>query len=167
MLFICFAYLCSEKIRPSSKDMKNLLAILLFAVLAAACSGGGVRNEKEAEKCAVGFMEKFFSFNFSEAENLCTSDTRFWIIWYVSNITATDVDSIHRIPEAPKVELQSVEAETSDTTAIAYCQVENFYQLDSLGRHGRMVRKAVFRLPLAMECGEWRVRMEGPLQSER
>ncbi len=147
--------------------MRNSLAILLLVLLAAACSRGTVRNEKEAEECAVGFMEKFFSFNFPDAENLCTSDTRYWITWYVSNITADDVDSIHRIPDAPKVSLRSVEADENDTTAVAYCEVENFYRLDSLGRHGHMVQKDVLRLPMRMECGEWRVRMEGPLQSER
>lgn len=147
--------------------MRNSLAILLLVLLAAACSRGTVRNEKEAEECAVGFMEKFFSFNYPEAENLCTSDTRYWITWYVSNITAADVDSIHRIPDAPKVSLRSVEAGESDTTAVAYCEVENFYRLDSLGRHGHMVQKDVLRLPMRMESGEWRVRMEGPLQSEK
>ena len=148
-------------------DMKNLFVIFFLAVFFGACSERDVQDREAAGKCAVEFMEKFFSFKFPEAELLCTSDTRDWVVWYVSNITETDIDSIHRIPNSPKVELQSVVPDSTDTTAVAYCKARDFYCLDSLGQHGRMIDEAVFRLSLVRECGEWRVRMEGPLQSER
>ncbi|MBR5929578.1 MAG: hypothetical protein IKZ93_06300, partial [Prevotella sp.] len=50
---------------------------------------------------------------------------------------------------------------------IVNISVQNFLSMDSIGKAGRMTDEASFRLNAQIQNGKWRIRMEGPLRSEK
>ena len=84
--------------------------------------------------------------------------------FYVSNISHADIDSIRKVTQLPQLKIQKVEKSGTDSTAAAYCKVENCFLLDSIGRSGRMIKKTVFKIKLVLENNSWKVKLDGMQQ---
>lgn len=69
------------------------------------------------------------------------------VVFLASNINQEDIDIINEQDKPATVETKDVEM-TSDTTAVAICEVRNFLKLDTLGRPGEIASKALYTIPL-------------------
>ena len=81
--------------------------------LLAACQSSILKQEQEAEECALRFAQSYYQFELDEALNYCTEDSRPWVVWLASNISQTDIDSIRQLQEAPTVKLLKLAAESA------------------------------------------------------
>ena len=43
----------------------------------------------------------------------------------------------------------------------------NYMQLDTIGKAGRIIKQADFRLPVVLRNKRWTIKMEAPLRSEK
>lgn len=140
---------------------------LLLPLSFYSCHGDEPVNEKQAEECVQAFAEDFFSFKYKEALANCSESSKKQFLFYISNISHNDIDSIRKIPVLPTIHVRNVEKLDNDSTAEAVCKVENFYFLDSLDRPGRYVEEALFDFNLVIENGVWKVRRVSLRQSEK
>lgn len=135
------------------------LCLLILLLTLSACRDNKPVNEKQAEECALNFAQSFFNFKYREALGYCSDQSQQWMKFYVSNITHADIDSIRKLPQTPKIKLQRVEKSGSDSTAEAFCKIENGYFLDSLGRSGTLVPEAVVKIKMVLENDSWKVKL--------
>lgn len=143
------------------EQMKKFFLISVIILLFTACHSEQPVNEKQAEECALHFAQNFFNFKYKEALNYCTMNSTTWMKFYVSNISRSDIYSIQKVPQLPQLKIQKVEKAGTDSTAEAYCKVENCFLLDSIGRSGHMVKKAIFKIKLVLENNSWKVKLDG------
>jgi len=144
--------------------MKKFFLISTIIFLFTACNRQQPVNEKQAEECALNFAQNFFNFKYKEALDYCTENSKTWMKFYVSNISHADIDSIRKVTQLPQLKIQKVEKSGTDSTAAAYCKVENCFLLDSIGRSGRMIKKTVFKIKLVLENNSWKVKLDGMQQ---
>lgn len=147
-------------------------AIIMFTVSAClsvtcSCSRDAMSQEMdEALKAADNFAGCYFNYELEATKDYCTPESVVWLSFLASNINQEDIDIINEQDKPATVETKDVEM-TSDTTAVAICEVRNFLKLDTLGRPGEIASKALYPIPLVKRDGRWLVRMEGLLQSEK
>ena len=150
--------------------MKTLLAAvvcLTAIIISASCSTSPEEREKQAAQAtADAFTESYFNYSFERSSGFCTDESIVWLRLAASNVTQEDVDLLNSQPEEATAEALDIDI-TSDTTALAVYRVSNFLLADTLGRPGRIVEHADFPITLVKRGGKWKVRMEGPLRSER
>ena len=78
---------------PSTPFLRLTLTTVIMYLLAA-CQTSILKQEQEAEECALRFAQSYYQFELDEALNYCTEDSRPWVIWLASNISQTDIDRI-------------------------------------------------------------------------
>lgn len=65
------------------------------------------------------------------------------------------------------VSIVDIEYNSSDSTGMTTVEVNNFYALDTIGNHGHIVSNAKFNINFIKENGGYKVKMAGPLRSEK
>lgn len=163
-LSVIIPHLHPDSMNPSTPFLRLTLTTVIMYLLAA-CQSSILKQEQEAEECAIRFAQSYYRFELDEALNYCTEDSRPWVVWLASNISQTDIDSIRQLQEAPTVKLLQLAADTAEDNARAYLRIQHFYSLDSLGKPGQTIEQADICLQLHFESNEWKVRMVGPPQS--
>lgn len=147
-------------------------AIIMFTVsacLSATCScshDAMSADMNEAINVADNFAGRYFNYELEASRNYCTPESVVWLSFLASNINQEDIDILNAQDRPATVETDDVEM-TSDTTAVAICEVSNFLRLDTLGRPGEITPKAIYAIHLVKRNGRWLVRMEGLPQSEK
>ena len=141
--------------------------IFFFAAALAVFSCGEDRSVgDDAEACARMFGESYFNFRLHRALDLCTPESERWVRLLASNLTQDDLDLYNAQAGPARVQVEGLTF-TSDTTAEALLSVADFVQLGAIGRPASVVSEGQVSLRLVRRQGEWLVRMEGPLRSER
>ncbi|MGM9699159.1 MAG: hypothetical protein ACI3Y0_11020 [Prevotella sp.] len=147
--------------------MRNLAFFHIFislALVVTACDNYG--NERgEIGKTAEDFATAYFNYDFTGASQFATDDCRKWFEFEASNISDENIRQLREMEEGATVELDGIEI-VNDSTASVGLRIRNFLAIDSIGGLGHIVdeKTIVLQLQRTREA-EWKVRMEGPLQS--
>lgn len=164
-LTIKIAYICTMTYKL--KKMNALIAMPAIACLVMAC-GGASRDEKEKIEHEIqGFSEAYFNFRLHDAAGYCTADSKKWIMYFASNITEHDLETLRSKESDATVRVTDIRFNEADSTGTACITVSNAMILDSIGKPGRVADEAEYKLNFVCNNGRYRVRMAGPLRNER
>ncbi len=134
-----------------------ILAVVFMATVAGCASGD--KDNEEAEAAALAFANAYFNYDFDEAAKFCTQDSRQWLAFAASNVYGADIEVLRNMEEGASANVTDVDILDGDSMAVATVEVTNFMQRDTIGKAGRVVDEAVFRLNLVRSDGSWKVRM--------
>lgn len=141
--------------------------VLLVALVISACSEGVQEDMSAAEKSIQHFAEAYFNYDFQEAYELITPESRPWLRFAASNITQEDLDELNNRESYATIELSETSV-INDTTIEARISVENYYKADSIGQPVRATDKVECYMLTAVKRGkQWLVRMEDLPKSEK
>lgn len=139
---------------------------LMTGVFFGSCFKGD--EEEKALLQARTFAVHYFNFQFDEAFLCCTPESRPWMVWKASSLTAADMEAANRTGATAQVEVSRFRRDRErDSCATVRCVVSNLLVADSLEVPGRLQSEAVYVLPLVKRGEQWLIKMEAPLRSER
>jgi hypothetical protein len=136
--------------------------VVLFA-----CSEGEQENMSAAERNILNFAEAYFNYDFQQASELITPESRPWIRFAASNLSQDDLDILNHRESGTTVELGEMSI-INDTTISAQIFVENYYKADSIDNPVVATDETeVFTLTAVRRDKQWLVRMEALPKNER
>jgi hypothetical protein len=144
---------------------RNCLLLLVLAMLIA-CGESRDGSEKQLYEVVDSFSTGYFNYDLMKAERFSTDDSRKWLQFIASNILQDDVDLLRQQDLPATVTIDELNY-TGDSTAVVGITAHDFLRLDSIGKSGVITSEATFRLNAQIINGKWKIRMEGPLRSER
>lgn len=146
----------SQRKALCSKVLRLVASLGLVVVLLCLPSGCHNGDEDQLESCVDSFATAYFNWQFVKAAPYCTSGSRCWLSYAASQVTQEDVDSLRTKEEGAKVELGDIHYD-NDSTAMVKVEVSNFLPMDTIGKCGPAVKKAVYRLRSCFRSGRWLV----------
>lgn len=146
--------------------MKKIAFLIGLAVISA-CSERDKEDMSGAESNILHFAEAYFNYDFQQASELITPESRQWIRFAASNLSQDDIDILNHRESETTVELGEISI-INDTTISARITVENYYKTDSIERPVTATDEVeVFTLTAVKREKEWLVRMEDLPRSEK
>ena len=137
------------------------IATLCFA----SCVDDG-RSNKAIEKTAEEFANAYFNYDLAKAQLMVDEQSKKWLSYEASNITEADLELLRMQDKGATVTVD--DSDCFADSAIVTVTVSDFLLADSLGSKGRMVDEKTFTIRLVQDAnGKWKVRMGGPLRSEK
>lgn len=146
--------------------MKQLLLLLMLAVLATGCHRLNPDDESQADEVLTAWAEAYFNCRYKEALRYVTPESERWLRFAASNMTEADVTLLNAQQQEATV-VRSRYDSNSDSTAVAHIVVSNYLQATAIGQQGRMASRGEFDIPLVKRNKQWYVRMEGLPRSGR
>ena len=146
--------------------MKRYSFLFMVLMMLVACGESKDGSEDQLMEVVDSFAVSYFNYDLMKAQRFSTVDSEKWLQFIASNIQQEDVDILRQQELPATVEIGEVNY-TGDSSAIVNISVHNFLSMDSIGKVGRMTDEASFRLNAQISNGKWRIRMEGPLRSEK
>lgn len=145
--------------------MHKSILLSFFILFFTSCAD--TTGEKDVQQTIEHFCEAFFELDYPAAVKYCTADSRPWLAAYASTLSASDVDTIRTFERRPKTTILDIRLE--DNTGTAVCKVENAVLTDLWnGPQQQNEEELVYTLRLHKGSdGKWKIKMEGPLQSEK
>ena len=83
-----------------------------------------------------------------------------WLRYAASNVNETDVELLRQKPEDASIEITDIDFGDDETSATITLTVHNFLQMDSIGQDPQLIEQADFQLPMCMEKGLWKIKLE-------
>ena len=118
-------------------------------------------DERRISQAAEEFAECYFNYDLDKAVNCCTPESKPWIQLLASNLSPEDIQHIR---ESQQTEINIGDAELlTDSSAVVPCQVKGFIDITA----DTTMQQRTYLIPLVCRNGQWRVRMAGPLRSEK
>lgn len=146
--------------------MKVIISIsCLFFLLS--CRDINHEEKDRIERCITGFSEAYFNYDLNKACDYSTDGSRKWLEYVASNIDDNDLAIINAQDTYADVSIVDIEYDSSDSIGMAIVEVDNFYALDTIGNRGHIVSNAKFNISFVKENGGYKVKMVGPLRSEK
>lgn len=150
--------------------MKINYLLIVFCALFSACQQGVQDNEVQLAEVADSFCVRYFNYNFPEAMNYCTDDSRKWIQFAASNVTEKDLQILYEQETPAQINVTDIAYRETDTTALVTVVVENYWDMDEIESEDDIRtlvyhRVGVFKFPMVKQQDRWRIRMEGLPQS--
>ena len=128
----------------------SLYGLVLFAgLLAAGCSASHAGDKKQLKADADSFATFYFNWQFRKAIPFCASGSQKWLRY------AGAPCHIHKIKFV------------NDSAAEVILTVNDYVCMDTIGKSGRVVSHAQFRLPMIFQNHKWKVKMEDLPRSEK
>lgn len=146
--------------------MNFRLAIVAITLSFAACNE--IRNEKTELRKDIGrFAESYFNYDFKNAMQYCTPDSKKWLAYIASNISEADLVVLRDQEEGASVSIKDIEIHGNDSTGVVRMIVRNFMCVDTIGRSGRMKPEGIFVFNIVKREGRWLIRMGGLPRNEK
>ena len=136
-------------------------------VLAALLAGGCRESSESRLRTEVdSFAVAYFNWNLERAAAFATEESRSWLAYAASQVHQEEVDLLRGMDEGAGCELGDI-SYPADSMALGEVRVRHFVGIDTLGRPGRLVEKAVYRLPAVFRGGRWRVHLSALPRAEK
>ena len=152
------------------KHAKGLLALAL-AMAAGGFAGTSCDShegdEDQLKADADSFATYYYNWHFVQAAKYCTPGSERWLSYMASNVRQRDIDSLRSKAEDATVEIGDIQYGDDGTSATVSVSVSNFLQMDSIGSEPHLVVQSACLLPMTLDEGRWKVRMDSPLRSGR
>lgn len=140
---------------------------IAFSTALFSCGVTHKGDNDQINKEVDDFATSYFNYNYKEAIRHCTPESRKWLIYAASNIHDADIIILKNSKEGASIVINDYEFHDNDTTGYALITVHNYMQLDTIGKAGRIIKQADFRLPVVLRNKRWTIKMEAPLRSEK
>lgn len=146
--------------------MKKYVTALLAALTLGACSEPTPESiEATVGSQAEDFCRAYFNFDLDEAAQFMAPESRRWLSVVASAVQPADLEAINTSDNV-QVEVQAVEYTDADSVRVAVVKILNALSIEKIGAVEHLDQMTV-RVPLVLRDGEWLVRTEGPLRSEK
>lgn len=152
-------------------DLHNIAGWLSVFTVALVVGGSFVTTScKPTEKEQLvetidSFSTSYFNWRFFQSVKYCTPESRRWLSYMVSQVSQSDIDTLRSLEEAATCKIGLID--THDSIAVADVSVSNFLNMDSIGKTGRIVEEATFKVPLVNRNGRWMVSLTSPLRASK
>ncbi len=153
--------------KKRNMNINRSIIVLLFPLFVTGCNNHPNVQSDIVDNEVNAFAEAYFNYDFKTAANHCTPESEKWLRYAASNIHQADVDMLRNAPEGASIEINDYEYDDNDTTGVAIITVNDFMRLDTIGKAGHMIDKAVFRIPIILRDGKWTVKMVNLPRSEK
>lgn len=140
---------------------------IMFCTILFSCGVTHTSGNDQLNSEVDDFAISYFNYNYKEAIRHCTPESKKWIIYNASNIHNADINILRNSKEGASIVINDYEIHDNDTTGCALITVYNYMQLDTIGKSGRIIKQADFRLPVVLRNNKWTIKMEAPLRSEK
>jgi hypothetical protein len=148
-------------------NINKSIIIILFPVFTIGCNNSSHSQSDKVDDEIKAFAEAYFNYDFKTAANHCTPESKKWLWYAASNINQADIDVLRNAPEGASIEINDYNYNDNDTTGIAIITVSNFMRLDTIGKAGHLIDKAIFHIPIILRDGKWTVKMVNLPRSEK
>lgn len=139
--------------------MKFKIAMALIGILLlTACHDD--HREKQLRQKALEFADAFYNYQFDKCLAYCTPEAKSWIRFAASNVHESDVQTLRSQKVGASVKLDDICLEEGDTLAIVHLTVSDFMTLDSIGKAGKIIRKATVALPAIYREKKWLINLQ-------
>ncbi|MCI1685932.1 MAG: hypothetical protein LKK50_06255 [Prevotella sp.] len=144
-----------------------LYGLVLFAgLLAAGCSASHAGDKKQLKADADSFATFYFNWQFRKAIPFCTSGSQKWLRYAASNVHTTDLPVLRGKTDGASCHIHKIKF-VNDSAAEVILTVNDYVCMDTIGKSGRVVSHAQFRLPMIFQNHKWKVKMEDLPRSEK
>ena len=143
---------------------------LLFAlcVIGSACSSIEEVEKEDILNTTKLFSENYFNYNFNEASQHTTSESKLFLKWRASNVNEQEISAYNISKNVATLDMNRLSYEkVNDTTAIVHCVMLNSIQRDNLDSAPYISKQTNYALQLTKRNKKWLIKMEGPLQSAK
>lgn len=118
-------------------------------------------SEERIHEVVESFATAYFNYDFKRASSYCDDESVSLFRFVASQLTQADIDKLNS-KDAAVVSVDSIVIR--DDGGYAIVTVENFLELDSIGTTSHIVKRGIFRIPLANSLDaegneQWEVRM--------
>lgn len=155
----------------TGKRRKAAFAFLLLGMCPGLFCLGGCQphegSESQLKEDVDSFATYYYNWHFEKAAKYCTPESETWLRYASSNVHQADIDLLHGKHEDAIVEIHDIDFGDDEVSATANLEVTDFYQMDSIGKPAHLVRKARFKLPMAIHEGKWKVVLRQLPQKEK
>jgi len=131
------------------------------------CNNPSHSQSDKVDNEVNAFAEAYFNYDFKTAASHCTPESEKWLKYVASNINQSDVDMLRNASEGASIEINNYNYDDNDTTGVAIITVNNFMRLDTIGKAGHIIDKAIFRIPIVLREGKWTIKMVNLPRSEK
>ena len=117
-------------------------------------------SEDQLKADVDSFANYYFNWHFPKAVKYCTQESERWLRYAASNVNETDVELQRQKLEDASIEITDIDFGDDETSATVTLTVHNFLQMDSIGQDPQLIEQADFQLPMCMEKGLWKIKLE-------
>lgn len=152
---------------------KHSTGILALAVTLAASGFIGTAcssregDEEQLRADVDSFATYYYNWHFEKTVKYCTPESERWLSYMASNVRQRDIDSLRSKEEDAMVEIGDIQYSGDGTSATVSINVSNYLQMDSIGTEPHLMDRSTYLLPMTLNEGRWKIRMDSPLRSER
>ncbi len=143
--------------------MKQLL-LFMGAILLAGCDGG-MDGDQQAREAAGDWADAYFNCDFKDASEYVTPESKKWLLYAASNITAEELKQLQDAGGA-KVTASEGFDEANDTMRLVTLNVTNSLKSNGQGTT-EIIKDATFKVEVVKRDAGWKVRMAGLPRSEK
>ena len=142
----------------------SCMAIAVAAILASAYTLTGCQShqgdEDQLENDIDSFATYYFNWQFPKTLKYCTQSSEPWLRYAASNVHQADVDLLRTKAEAATIEINDIDFSDDGANATVSITAYNFLQMDSIGQDPQLIEQADFQLPMCMEKGLWKIKLD-------
>lgn len=126
------------------------------------------RDIKEDIKQEItSFSNYYFNYEYKNAIDYVTPDSRKWIIYVASNLSDDDIEALNTKTAPAVTEITDLTYNAYDSTGIVVVAVKNNMAFDSIGVTGHIADEQIYRIPFVRYENRWKIKMEAPLRNEK
>lgn len=124
-------------------------------------------SESQLKEDVDSFAVHYYNWHFEKAAAYCTPESEKWLRFAATNVRPADIDSLRAKAVDAEVEVNDVNFDDNDSTALAILHVKDFLQMDSIGQAARPHKEATFRIPLVFRGEKWLVNLKSLPRAEK
>ncbi len=152
---------------PLGRLLMVVVVVAFAAFFISQCSFSHEGEEKQLKEDVDSFATYYYNWKFPDAARYCTPESRIWLRFASTNVHQADVDILKQQKEGASHTITDVDYLPNDTAATVTIEVRNYLRMDTIGKEGRIIPEATFKLPVVYRNKRWLVRMEDLPRSEK
>lgn len=117
-------------------------------------------SEKQLLEDIDSFATYYYNWHFEKALKYCTTESEQWLRYAASNVHPADIDLLHAKQEDATVSIKDVDYHDDEVSASVNLQVDNFLQMDTIGKAAHPVGTGSFVIQMRMHGGKWKVDLD-------
>ena len=117
-------------------------------------------SEKQLKEDIDSFATYYYNWHFEKALKYCTPESEKWLRFAASNVHQADIDLLHTKNEDATIEIGDIDFLDDEVSANVQITVSNFLQMDTIGTEAHHVSQATFLLPMVIQGGKWKVKLD-------
>lgn len=117
-------------------------------------------SEKQLLEDIDSFATCYYNWHFEKALKYCTPESEQWLRYAASNVHPADIDLLHAKQEDATVSIEDVDYHDDETSASVNLKVDNFLQMDTIGKVANLISTGSFVIQMRIHGGKWKVALD-------